>query len=176
MMYKHNEDTLKKAKNEMFNSVIFGFGALFCVPLAVASLIHTVFIAITSKDIGDILTFLVIDAVLAAIGTFLMWKFKKYHMLESELAEASEEESEFFKINCLRTSAVYAMGRARFSGENGKVQGFYLTAEGGKEYFFAIAPSCELSEYAESSQDLLGELYVRKYKGTNLLCEIRKEI
>ena len=176
MMYKHSEDTLKKAKNELQNSVVFGFSALFSVFVAIAAVIYTVYTAITSSDAGEIALFISIDAALAALIYFLLREFRKHFALERELDEAAEEESGFFKINCLRTSAVYAIGMARFSGENGKVQGFYLTAEGGEEYFFALAPSLELSSYAESAPDLLGTLYIRKYKGTNLLCEIRKSI
>ena len=97
MMYKHSEDTLKKAKNELHNSVVFGFSALFSVFVAIAAIIYTVYTAITSSDAGEIALFIAIDAALAALIYFLLRKFRKHFALERELDEAAEEESGFSK-------------------------------------------------------------------------------
>ena len=99
-------------------------------------------------------------------------------MLLKEVAQADEEENEFFKINCEAVSYIRVYAH-RYSPNNGKVQGFYLLAEGGEEYVYIledliVVPFSE--EIAFENKDLSGTLYVRKYKGTNLLCEIKKEI
>ena len=120
--------------------------------------------------------------LLAAVSiTFLVIfinKIKKRHSLLKELKNADEEESEFFKINCEAVSYIRVYAR-RYSPNNGKVQGFYLLAQGGEEYVYLledliIVPFSE--EIAFENKELTGTLYVRRYKGTNLLCEIRKDI
>ena len=67
----------------------------------------------------------------------------------------------------------------RFSLKSGKVEGYRISTDKGKEYVFFLenlsaVPIAE--EIAFENKELTGTLYVRKYKGTNLLCEIRKEL
>ena len=173
MMFKHNYDTLKTAK--LANDVTFGFSALFCVLLAAASVIYTIYELTQAPSIPDIITFIAVDTALILLTVFLTAKFREHRALESEIAVAGEAESEFFKINCVKTSAILTVGTPLGTG-TGKVQGFYITAEGGKKYVFICHPALDFKKYSESAPDLFGILYVRKYKGTNLLCEIKKSI
>ena len=173
MMYKHENDTLEKA--QLAGSVTFGFAALFCVMFAAALVIYTIYEFTQAPSIPDILTFIAVDAFLIFHGVFFTVKFREHRALEAEIASAGEVESEFSAINCVKTSAMLTVGTPLGTG-TGKVQGFYITAEGGKKYVFICQPTLDFKKYSESAPDLFGILYVRKYKGTNLLCEIRKSL
>jgi hypothetical protein len=111
-----------------------------------------------------------------ALYIFCTQKIRKHLAIEKEIAKASEEESEFFVINCIKTSAIYRVGTPLGIESSNNVEGFYITAENGEKYVFICLPHLDFKKYSESTPDLLGTLYVRKYKGTNLLCEIRKSI
>lgn len=173
MMNKHHEDTLKKAKPS--NSVTFGFIALSFIILAAASVIFTILELTKAPDIRDIVMFIAGDAILILLSIFFTSKLQEHRALESEVEIASEAESEFFKINCVKTSAILTVGTPLGTG-NGNVQGFYLIADSGEKYVFICLPHLDFKKYSESAPDLLGTLYVRRYKGTNLLCEIRKSL
>ena len=171
MMYKHKSGTIEKIK--LSGSITFGFMALFCVMLAIASVIYTSAELIKAPAIPDIIAFIAVDAALISLGAFLASKFKEYRALESALAEAKEEESEFYEINCEKTSAILTIGTP-LGTENGRVQGFYITSDTGEKYVFFFEFPLPFKAFAESTPDLFGTLYVRKYEGTNLLCEIKK--
>jgi len=173
MMYKHSEDTLKKAKTA--NSVTFGFVALFCGMLAAGVGFYTIYELTQAPGIPDIITFIAVDAALILLTVFFTAKFREHRALENEIAIATEEESEFFKINCIKTSAILTVGTPLGTG-NGNVQGFYIIADSGEKYTFLLESTMPIKSFAESVPDLLSTLYVRKYTGTNLICEIRKSI
>lgn len=176
MMYKHNEDTLKKAKQECRGSIMFGFGSLFCLALIIATIISTVYGFINSHDIYKFIVYIVILIPVIALYIFCTQKIRKHIAIEKEIAEASEEETEFFVINCIKTSAIYRVGTPLGIESSNNVEGFYITTENGENYVFICLPHLDFKKYSESTPDLLGTLYVRKYKGTNLLCEIRKSL
>jgi hypothetical protein len=171
MMYKHKSGTIEKIK--LSGSATFGFMALFCVMLAATSVIYTVAELIKAPAIPDIIVFIAVDAALILLSASFASKFKEYRALESALAEAKEEESEFSEINCVKTSAILTAGTP-LGTENGRVQGFYITSDTGKKYTFLFEAPLPFKAFAESAPDLFGTLYVRKYDGTNLLCEIKK--
>ena len=176
--YKHTQDTLEKARYYLGYDVrIITFSALFAFIAVYAIILGSIgFI----KD-GDIFALLGAVLVVAVDLMFLIIftkKIRKRHTLLKEVKNADEEESEFFKINCEAVSYIRVYAR-RYSPNNGKVQGFYLLAQGGEEYVYLledliIVPFSE--EIAFENKELTGTLYVRRYKGTNLLCEIRKDI
>ena len=172
-MYKHKSDTLKKVK--LAGSVTFGYIALFCIMLAAAAVIYTVYELTQAPKIPHVITYIVADAVLIALCIFLACKFKKSRALEIEIAEAGEQENEFFKINCVKTSAIYKVG-GPLGIDNGSVLGFYITAEGGENYCFLFETPIAMQSFSESAPELFGTLFVRRYNGTNLLCEIKKDI
>ena len=176
MMYKHNEDTLKKAKLECRGSIIFGHWSFLCLALIIATIISTVYGFISSHNIYKFIVYIVMLIPVIALYIFCIKKIRKHIAIEKEIAEASEEESEFSIINCIKTSAIYRVGTPLGTESSGNVEAFYITAENGENYVFICLPHLEFKKYEESAPDLLGTLYIRKYKGTNLLCEIKKEI
>jgi hypothetical protein len=176
--YKHTPDTLEKARYYLGHdlrliifSTLFAFIAVYAIILGSISFIKN----------GDIFALLGAVLVVAVALTFLIIftkKIRKRHMLLKEVAKADEEENEFFKINCEAISYIRVYSHL-YSLNNGKVQGFYLLAQGGEEYVYIledliVVPFSE--EIAFENKELTGTLYIRKYKGTNLLCEIKKEI
>ena len=175
IIYKHSEDTIEKAKQECRGSITFGYCSLFCLALIIATIVSTVYSFISSHDIYKFTVYIVILIPVIALYIFCTQKIRKHIAIEKEIAEASEEESEFFVINCIKTSAIYRVGTPLGTG-NGNVEGFYIMSENGEKYVFICLPHLDFKKYSESTTDLLGTLYVRKYKGTNLLCEIRKSL
>ncbi|MBQ9746663.1 MAG: hypothetical protein IJW21_07540 [Clostridia bacterium] len=176
--YKHTPDTLKKAKYYLgYDLIVIIFTALFAF-VAVCAIIVGITDFAKTNNIFTMLGGIIIAAAAIVFLFIFANKIKKRYELRKELKKAREEESEFFKINCKALSYMRVYVH-RYSPNNGKVQGFYLLAEGGEEYVYLledlmVVPLSE--EIAFENKELTGELYVRKYKGTNLLCEIRKEI
>ena len=176
--YKHTPDTLKKAKYYLGHDIrLIRFSALFAF-IAAYAIIVGILGCVKTNDIFALLGAVLLSSVALTFLIIFAKKIKKRHLLLKELKKADVEENEFLKINC-RAISYIRVYMHRYSHNNGKVQGFYLLAEDGKEYVYiledlTVVPFSE--EIAFENKELTGTLYVRKYKGTNLLCEIKKSL
>ncbi len=178
MMYKHTPNTLEKARYYLgYDLRLILFSALFAF-IAAYAIIGGITGFLKTNDIFALLGAALLSAVAITFLVIFIRKIKKRRALLKELKNADEEESEFFKINCEAISYIRVYAH-RYSLNNGKVQGFYLLAKGGEEYVYLLEDLIVIpisEEVAFENKELTGTLYVRRYKGTNLLCEIRKSI
>lgn len=176
--YKHTPDTLEKARYYLGHDIwLILFSALFAF-IAAYAIIVGILGFVKTNDIFALLGAVLLSSVALTFLIIFTKKIRKRHMLLKEVAKADVEENEFFKINCEAISYIRVYMH-RYSHNNGKVQGFYLLAQDGKEYVYIledliVVPFSE--EIAFENKELTGTLYIRKYKGTNLLCEIKKSI
>ena len=173
--YKHTPDTLEKIKKrfEIRRSV-----TVYCALIAAYFIALGIYSFIKSGEVWELIVGLALGAVAIAFLAIAIYKLKERIAIRKELKSANDEENEFFKINCTHVSLMRIPVR-RFSLKSGKVEGYRISTDKGKEYVFFLenlsaVPIAE--EIAFENKELTGTLYVRKYKGTNLLCEIRKEL
>ena len=173
--YKHTPDTLEKIKKR-FES---GYSVtVYCALIAVYFIALGIYSFIKLGDVWEIIACLALSAVAIAFLSIAIYKLRERLAIGKELKTANDEEGEFFKINCTYVSLMRIPVR-RLSLKSGKVEGYRIFTNDGKQYIYFLenlvaVPIAE--EIAFENKDLSGTLYVRKYKGTNLLCEIRKEI
>ncbi len=172
--YKHTPGALEKIKKrfESRHSV-----TVYCALIAVY-FIALVIYSFIKGDVWGIITCLALGAVAIAFLSIAIYKLRERLAIGNELKTANDEEGEFFKINCTYVSLMRIPVR-RFSLKSGKVEGYRIFTNDGKQYIYflenlAAVPIAE--EIAFENKELTGTLYVRKYKGTNLLCEIKKSI
>ena len=176
--YKHTPDTLEKARYYLGHDVRLITFSILCAFIAVYAIILGSISFIKNGDIFALIGAVLLSSVALTFLIIFAKKIRKRHMLLKEVAKADVEENEFLKINC-RAISYIRVYMHRYSHNNGKVQGFYLLAEDGKEYVYIledliVVPFSE--EIAFENKELTGTLYIRRYKGTNQLCEIKKEI
>lgn len=177
--YKHDISTAKKAaKNFKLTSESVGGIAGFC-GIGYIVIFQTMLESLP-KTISDFFWVFFYIGIITLPVVFFARKALKIYAFAKEIEGADTEESEFSKINCtdvslMRLWVYFDIYHYRSS----KVQAFRLKTDTGEEYVLILnspIPNRDACEIAYDNKDLIGTLYVRKYKGTNLLCEIRKSI
>ena len=176
MIYRHDSDTIEKSKNTCNNSAAHGF-ALLIFALAEAALVcSTLYSLITDFSVPLLIFTLFGNIILLACAALSFKDFRESRMLAEEAEHAKTPENEFFSLKCEKIKAHHNIFQPIFSAENGNIYAFTLFGENGEKYTFFCVPSLDASKFAESTSELFGEIHVRKYKDTHLLCEIRKYI
>lgn len=176
MMYKHENDTLKKAEDNRLYvpQVTLALCALFMTICSIAALLATLYVAFETPDI-NIIIYITVDIMCVSCAIHLTKIFIVTRSIIGKIKNCSkEEELDFLEINCTKIYAPYTIS---LRGSHVRMSpGFYILTETGEKYLFVSAPRINFDKFEAKSEKLLGTLYVRKYKGTNLLCEIRKSI
>ena len=176
MMYKHHEDTLKKAEDNYLYvpPVTLAVCALFMTICSIAALLATIYVAFETPGINMII-YITVDIMCISCAIYLTRIFIVSRNIIGKIKSCSkEEESDFLEINCIKIYAPYTISQR--GSHIRRSPGFYIVTETGEKYLFISAPRINFDEFEDKSEKLLGTLYVRRYKGTNLLCEIKKEI
>ena len=175
--YKHDISTAKKTARSfkaMSNSFILT--AILCALCYIAPFTYL------PQTVQEFLLELIYVAIFTVPVALLIRKALKSRKFAKEIANVDAEESEFSKINCTYVSPMRLWILYYFDileNRGTKVQAFRLTADTGEEYVLVLnkpIPYRAACEIAYENKELTGTLYVRRYKGTNLLCEIKKEI
>lgn len=175
--YKHDISTVKKtARGFKKMSNTFILTAIICSFCYIAPFTYL------PQTVQEFLFDLIYVAVVTVPVALFIRKALKARKFAKEIANVDVEESEFSKINCtyvspMRLWILYYFDI--FENRGTKVQAFRLTADTGEEYVLVLnkpIPYRAACEIAYENKDLLGTLYVRKYKGTNLICEIKKTL
>ena len=179
--YKHDISTAKKAaKNFKRTSEAFGGIAGFC-GVGYIVIFQTMFKSFP-QTLPDFFWMFLYIAIVTLPVVFFARKALKIYAFAKEIESADPEESEFSKIDCTDVSLmrlwVY-FDIYHYRSRSSKVQAFRLKTDKGEKYVLILnnpIPNRAACEIAYDNKDLNGTLYVRRYKGTNLLCEIKKTL
>ncbi len=125
MMYKHNEDTLKKAKLQDSGSTSFGFLLLI---LSLAEFLfagYTIYEFASSGISHDLLIYVAIHIALITCLSLSAKKFREKLSLGEEISRAETWENEFFLLNCIHIKAMHDIFNPIASEKKRKNNRFY---------------------------------------------------
>ena len=160
------QNTARKKHDSLLKASLCLVLEILLVSFSVWDIIRSIYNHdLISKIIFDIALYIFCSALAATGISVFVKSFRKYSAIAKAIAECGEQEKDFFRIDCAYTKNILLDS----SPYRTTVYGIRICDAHCNEYTYIFE---QAPEYPDEALQLTNTLYARRYKDSDLLCEV----